>query len=152
MRNHLTVSNTSCLIGLETIGRLDLLEQLYPQLLIPPAVAIEWGTPVPHWILCQSIQNKALAQALSLQLGPGEAEAIALAVEIGAQRLILDDQRARRIAVQLHVPVTGTVGVALAAKQQGFLPLVRPLFDDLKAAGFWLSDPLLQQALRLAGE
>jgi len=100
----------------------------------------------------KTIHDQALAQALRLQLGPGEAEAITLAVEISAGRLILDDQRARRIATSLQVPITGTVGIALRAKQQGFLPLVRPIFDDLRAAGFWLSDGLYKQALHLAGE
>ncbi len=147
-----TISNTSCLIVLESIGRLDLLKQLYQNLLIPPAVAMEWGTACPSWITVQPLQNQALGQALRLQLGPGEAEAIALPVETGAARLILDDQRARRIASQMQVLVTGTIGVALRAKQMGFIPLVRPIFDDLRAAGFWLSDALLTQSLQLAGE
>lgn len=150
--NKATVTNTSCLIALESIARLDLLQALYQNVVIPPAVASEWGTPAPQWVKVIAIQNQALAQALRMQLGPGEAEAITLAVEISANRLILDDQRARSIATSLQVPVTGTVGIALRAKQQGILPLVRPIFDDLRAAGFWLSDALYQQGLQLAGE
>jgi predicted nucleic acid-binding protein len=147
-----TVSNTSCLIVLETIGRLDLLERIYQSLLIPPAVANEWGTPCPAWISVRALQNQSLVQALRLQLGPGEAEAIALSVDLGVGRIILDDQRARRIAAQMSLPVTGTIGVVLRAKQLGLIPLVRPILDDLRAAGFWLSDALLQQSLQLAGE
>jgi predicted nucleic acid-binding protein len=115
-------------------------------------VATEWGTSAPQWVKVIAIHNQALAQALRLQLGPGEAEAITLAVEISASRLILDDQRARGIATNLQVPITGTVGIALRSKQQGILPLVRPVFDDLRAAGFWMSDALYRQALQLAGE
>ena len=147
-----TVSNTSCLIGLESIGRLDLLERLYQTLVIPSAVASEWGIVLPPWMAVQAVQNHMLMQALRIQLGAGEAEAIALSVESGAARLILDDQRARRTAAQLQVPITGTIGVILRAKHLGLLPLVRPIFDDLRAAGFWLSDALLQQSLQIAGE
>lgn len=145
-----TVSNTSCLIALEAVGRLDLLQLLYRQLVIPPAVVGEWGMPCAAWMTVQAVQNQPLVRALQLQLGPGEA--IALAAEQNATRLILDDQRARRVAAQMQVPFTGTVGVVLRAKQLGFLPLVRPVFDDLRAAGFWLSDALLQKSLQIAGE
>jgi hypothetical protein len=140
------------LIVLEATAHLDLLQHLYQAVLIPPAVAAEWGTPPPPWLRVQPISNQPLAQALRLQLGPGEAEAIALAVEIGANRLILDDRRARRIASNLQVPITGTVGIVLRAKQLGFIPLVRPVLDAMRTAGFWLSDPLYKQALQLAGE
>jgi predicted nucleic acid-binding protein len=97
-------------------------------------------------------RQPALVQALRLQLGPGEAEAIGLAVEIGASRLILDDRRARRVASGFQVPITGTVGVVLRAEQAGLIPLARPVLDALRAAGFRLADPLYQQALQLAGE
>lgn len=147
-----TVSNTSCLIALASIARLDLLERLYQEVLIPQAVADEWGLPLPPWLKVQAIGNQALAQALRIQLGPGEAEAITLAVEIGPARLILDDQRARRIAANLQIRVTGTVGMAIAARQKGLLPLARPLLDQLQAAGFWMSHGLYQRALQIAGE
>ncbi len=147
-----TVSNTSGLIALEAIGRLDLLERLYQKLLIPPAVESEWGTPCPSWMIVSPIRNQTLVQALRLQLGAGESEAIALSTDCGAARLILDDQRARRIAAQLQVPITGTLDIVIHAKQRGFLSLVRPVFDDLRASGFWLSDALMQHSLQLAGE
>jgi dCTP deaminase len=145
------VSNTSCLIALEAIGRLDLLERLYQILLIPSAVASEWASPCPSWVTIATVQNRALVQALGLQLGLGESEATALAVESGAARLILDDLRARRVAAQLQVRITGTLGILLRAKRLQVVSLVRPLFDDLRAAGFWVSDSLLRQARQLCG-
>ncbi len=150
--NKATVSNTSCLIALETIRRLDLLGDVYQEVLIPPAVAAEWGMVAPPWLKVQNLGDQALAQVLSLQLGPGEAEAIALAMEIGAGRLLSDDQQARRMATSLQVTITGTVGIILRAKLQGLLPEVRVVLDELRASGFWLSDSLYQQALHLAGE
>jgi predicted nucleic acid-binding protein len=146
------VSNTSCLIAIETIGRLDLLPQLYQELVIPPAVSSEWGTAPPPWLRVLGITNPALVQSLRLQLGAGEAEAIALAVETSASRLILDDQRARNVAVSLQLTITGTVGIILRAKQRSIVPLVRPIFDDLRKGSFWLSPSLYQQAPQMAGE
>lgn len=146
------VSNTSCLIALEVIGRLDLLADQYRSLLIPPAVAHEWGVPTPPWITVLGVQNQTAVQVLRLHLGHGEAEAIVLSLEVAAQRLILDDQRARNIAASLGVQVTGTLGIVLRAKQVGLIPLVRPLLEDLDQAGFWLSPSLVQQALHIAGE
>src|SRR5438552_1084224 len=93
-----TVSNTSCLIALSSVAQLDLLERLYKQVVIPQAVADEWGLPMPAWLTVHKVANQALAQALHMQLGAGEAEAIALAVEVGAERLILDDLLARNVA------------------------------------------------------
>jgi uncharacterized protein len=147
-----TVSTTSCLIALEAIGRLDLLPRIYQDFLITPAVASEWAAPTFPWLTVQALRSQTLAQALRLQLGAGEAEAISLAVEVSAARLILDDQRARRVPANLKLMVTGTIGIILGAKQRGFLPLVHPVLDDLRTSGFWLSDALYQQALHVAGE
>jgi len=93
-----------------------------------------------------------MAKTLRLGLGPGESEAITLASELSAARLILDDKKARRIAQQLGLPVTGTLAVLLRAKQQGFIPNVRDVLDDLAVAEFRVSDALIQDTLRQAGE
>jgi len=146
------VSNSSCLIGLEAIGHIFLLESLYGTVLIPDAVAREWGQALPSWITVQSAQNVPLVKSLLVDLGAGEAEAIALALDVGAARLILDDKKARRFANSLGVPVIGTVGITLVAKQRGFISQVRPLLENLQAAGFHISDSLYLQALQLASE
>jgi predicted nucleic acid-binding protein len=140
------------LIVLEAVGRLNLLEQIYQTLRIPPEVAREWGSPCPAWITVQAVQNQALVQALQIQVDLGEAEAIALAVEVGVARLIIDELRGRRIAARLGLTITGTVGVVVRAKQLSYIPLVRPVLDDMRAAGFRLSDALVQQTLQIAGE
>jgi uncharacterized protein len=148
-----TVTNSSCLIALEAIGRLDLLVQLYSGISVPPAVAGEWGAdPFPSWIQTKTVQNSSLVQALRSQLGAGESEAIALAIELAAERLILDDKKARKVAQQFNLPLSGTLAVVLYAKERGLLPAVRPVFDDLRAAGFRVSDALLKVALKIAGE
>lgn len=152
MPDSVTVSNSSCLIGLERVGRLDLLRGLYGAVLVPAAVAEECSYRFPQWIQVQSVQNRGMVRSLRLELGAGESEAIVLAGEVAASRLILDDKKARRIARQLGLPITGTLAVLLRAKGQGLLPRVRDVLDDLAAAHFRISESLLQETLRQAGE
>jgi len=81
----------------------------------------------------------------------GEAEAIALAQEKGL-RIILDDRKARAIAMRLSIPVTGTVGLLLKAKEAGIVSAVKPLLEALDASQFHIGREIYSQALRLAGE
>lgn len=147
-----TVSNSSCLIGLEAAGYLGILKPLYGIVDVPGAVAAEYGSALPAWVHVHPVQNRTLVQSLKLDLGAGEAEAIALAMERPAARLILDDKKARRIARQLHLPVTGTLAVLLRAKDQGIVPTVREVLDALVAANFRVSAALVGEVLRRAGE
>jgi predicted nucleic acid-binding protein len=147
-----TVSNSSCLIGLDLVGQLDLLHGLYGTILVPSAVSCECGSRLPQWIQVQPIQNHGMARTLQLGLGAGESEAVVLASETSAARLILDDKKARRVAQQLGLPITGTLAVLLRAKQQGLIPNLRDVLDDLAAVHFRISDALVQDALPRAGE
>ncbi|MGZ3414718.1 MAG: DUF3368 domain-containing protein, partial [Isosphaeraceae bacterium] len=99
----------------------------------------ESGGALPAWVQVRSVQNQALAQSLRLNLGAGEAEATALSVERLAARLILDDKKARRVARQLDLPVTGTLAVLLNAKERGIIPKVRDTLDVLISANFRIS-------------
>ena len=81
----------------------------------------------------------------------GEAEAIALALEKGL-RIILDDRKARGVAMRLGVPVTGTVGLLLKTKESGIVSAVKPLLEALEASHFHISREILVEALRIAGE
>ena len=96
MPDPITVSNSSGLIALESIGRLDVLRQLYGTVTIPPAVFQECGAALPTWFSVQAVQNQELVRSLRMNLGAGESEAIALASELSAARVILDDKKARR--------------------------------------------------------
>lgn len=152
MSDPLTVCNSSCLIVLDAIGRLDLLQQLLGTITIPGAVVVEFGSPLPEWISVEPVRNPATVKSLELQLGPGESEAIALAGELSADRIILDDKKARRIARQLNLPVTGTVALMIQAKQRGLIESLSEVLDELTSAGFFLSDSLAAAALRQVGE
>jgi hypothetical protein len=66
--------------------------------------------------------------------------------------LIIDDHAGRTVARSLGIAVTGLVGVLIHAKQSGFVPNVRQLLEEIRARGYWLSDELVEQAAKLAGE
>lgn len=162
MPERLTISNTSPLLYLHLVGRLDLLAHLYGEIVVPPAVRAELragaerGVDVPKIAALPWLQVTALASdtsiSLATDLGRGEAEVIALGLERADSRLILDDTMARRIA-QLHsLQFTGTVGVIVRAKQVGLLTTVSPVISALQEAGLWLSDTLVAEVLRQAGE
>lgn len=87
-----------------------------------------------------------------MSLGAGEMEAISLALETKADRVVIDDLPARRLASDLGLAVVGTAGVLFVAKQRGFIPTLRPGLDALRAAGFRLRKDVYEDVLKAAGE
>jgi predicted nucleic acid-binding protein len=162
MPERLTISNTSPLLYLNLIDQLDLLRQLYGEIVIPMAVETELGVgakqgirvPSPNsipWLRVTPLQAQHLIPAMT-DLGPGEAEAIGLALENPGSRLILDDQLGRQVARLNRIPLTGTVGVILKAKERAYLRTVEPIIVALRNAGLWLDDALIELVLKQAGE
>lgn len=156
------VVNATPVIGLALINRLDLLRHLYGEALIPPAVRAEvlaGGPASPgyvelqraEWIRVTDLQDPRRADLLS-DLDRGEAEVIALAQELSATLVIIDERLARRHARRLGLKLTGTLGVLLRAKERGLVPAVKPLIDQLQRGGFRLADFVIAEALQLAGE
>ncbi|MGA9350206.1 MAG: DUF3368 domain-containing protein [Anaerolineae bacterium] len=156
------VVNTTPLIALALIGQLDLLRHLYGKVVIPPAVKDEVlaGGPAgigvaelqrAKWIRTVTLQDPRRADLLS-DLDRGEAEVIALAQELNAGLVIMDERLARRHAKRLGLTLTGTIGVLLRAKERKLVPAVGPLIDQLLQGGIRLGDDLVTEALRLAGE
>ena len=144
------VLDATVLIGLDRIGRLDLIPSLCDPVWVTPEVAAEYGTSWP-WMRIEPVKNTALVRSLELSVDPGEASAIALAAEMNC-RILLDDRKARIAAKQLGLAITGTLGLLLKAKAAGKLGTVLPLIDALDQAGFHLSPELRTEALRIAGE
>lgn len=145
------VTNSTCLITLHRIGRIEILQASFPEVHAPRAVLDEFGEELP-WIIPRIPENSNLVRALELQVDHGEAEAIAVAVETADAVVVLDDKKARRIAMAMRLQVIGTVGMLLRAKRLALIPSVRPILEALKEAGFHMSVQLLQEALRLARE
>lgn len=149
------VCNASPLIALEQIGQLSLLQHLFGQILITPAVGREVEPTLskrPAWMEVRSLQQPMRARVLAASLGAGESETISLAVEVSASRVLLDDRPARRLAAVLGLNVTGTLGILLAAKQRGLVEQIKPLLEALLTHDFRVSEALLEQVLQRAGE
>lgn len=147
------VSNSSAIIALDRIGQLDLLSELFAQLIVPPAVVREVAPiQLPDWVTEQRLAQPVGPHVLRAALGDGESEAISLAVELQARWIILDDRAARRLAQSLGLPVIGTLGLLLAAKRRGLLAAVRPSLDALVRYGFHVASELYGRVLYDAGE
>jgi predicted nucleic acid-binding protein len=128
------VSNSSPLIAFAAIQQLSLFPALFESVLIPPAVALEIAPSIPTlptWLRVESLKTPLPEVVLRRSFGVGEREALALAVEIQAERILLDDRPARRVALELNLLVTGTAGILLVAKRHRLVPLVRPYLDAL---------------------
>ena len=148
------ISNSSPLIGLEQIGLLHILEALFGEVRVPSAVVNEVAPTVslPEWILCVPLAQPLAAVVMRTSLGPGESEAITLALQEKAGLVILDDRPARRVAAALGLKVVGTLGLLLAAKNKGLIPAVAPAIEALAAHHFHVAPQLVEQVLRDAGE
>src|SRR5688572_3925573 len=146
------VSDTSCFIILTNIGELDLLQKVYGQIITTAEVAFEFGETLPEWVQINAPVDKYRQKILELQLDKGEASAIALALEISESTIILDDQKARKIAENLGLEITGTIGVIIKAKLLDIIPSVKPFLNKIKNTNFRLSNEIEQQTLKEAGE
>jgi predicted nucleic acid-binding protein len=153
----LVVCDASPVMNLAAIDRLELLQKLFEVVLMPPSVWAEIvaGDPLdrPAWIELHSPTNPALVESLSLDLDVGEAEAIALASEIAADLLLIDEKKGRAFARRLGLRPLGLLGVLAEAKSQGLVEAVKPLLDALVCqAGFRVGASLYRQVLDSVGE
>ena len=160
----IVVSDTSPINNLAAISQLYLLHQLYGTVLIPEAVyqeltdpsfPVAGGTEVQtlDWIQTRTVRERTIVESLSNELDIGEAEAIALAVEIQAERLLIDERRGRLVASRLNLRYTGILGILVEAKSQGLIAEVKPLLNALiDRSGFWVAEPLYKRVLQLVDE
>lgn len=155
------VSNTTPIISLLKLNRLELLQELYKHIYIPTAVykEIEAGKAKKYykdlskinWIHIIEIQDKKAVKYF-LDLDAGEAEAIVLATEINADLIILDEKLGRFHAKHADLKVTGTIGVLIKAKSEGLIKQLKPLLDELTNKEVWISEKLKNEILKRVGE
>ncbi len=149
----IVISNTSPIINLAAIGKLDLLRKRFGKIIIPNGVFEEiaiTGSGQPgaeevntfEWIEVVQVEECPLLTLLRGELDKGEAETIALGVELKADLMLLDERLARDIASRLKVPFIGLLAVLVDAKNHGYIPAVKPLMDDLINKGFWINKKL----------
>jgi uncharacterized protein len=151
----LVVSDTSPITALLQTGLENLLPELFQRVVIPAAVRDELllaHPQLPGWLeVCTpEIIPDAVREAC---LDRGETEAIALALELNPDALLLDEQNGRRTARALGIPLTGLLGILLLAKRLGRIAAVAPIIIGLQTqAGCWFADSLVRDVLRAAGE
>lgn len=148
----LIICDTSCFIVLSKIGEMDLLYKLYGSITTTPQIAGEFGKGLPDWVETLHVADESKIRLLETQIGRGEASAIALAIEKRGCLLILDDYKARRLAAQLELSYTGTLGIIVAAKQKGIVPSAKHLINKIKQTNFRISPELELKALMEAEE
>jgi len=156
------IADSGPLISLAIINHLELLQQLYQQVLVPPAVwhevtvkgkGMSGASAVANlsWLEIRKPEPQVL-QPLSILVDPGEAEAIALAQSIEDSIVLLDDSQARRVAERFDIPRIGTLGLLRRAKKQGLVCEIRPLIEQLKANNIYMADRLIEAVLQDVGE
>jgi len=157
----LIVSDTSPITNLIQIGQLEILKQLFGQIVIPHKVFIELSTYENHskqllnkkWITVAAAQNIQLINELKKNLDAGEAEAIALAKELNADLLIIDERKGRKSAEEHGLNIVGLLGVLVQAKKLEYLTLLKPILDQLSnEVGFRVSKELYDRILELGDE
>ncbi len=146
------ITNSACVISLTQMGKLELLHELFGTVTIPASVEAECRLQPANWMLVKNPSSPQLAMSLRSRLGNGESDAIALAVELTADRIILDDRRARSAAKSLGLNVIGTVAVLVAARRQGLIPNLSDALEELVETGFFVATDIIESALRAVGE
>ena len=152
------VSNTSPLISLAAVGYLDLLHQIYGQIVVPATVLGEYEAgrqpyePVLEELDWIKVVPSPPDPTLPDTLDPGEAAAIATARALDARVVLLDEQLGRRVANELGLPVVGTLALLLRAKVVGHLLMVEPVLDAMIERGMRVSKRLRTEILAAAGE
>lgn len=158
------ISDTTPIISLIKINRLDLLEKLFEEVLIPEAVYRELTTnalfeneakivKTSSFLKTSSVQNRKSLQLLQAVSGldDGESEAIILADELKSDVLIMDERKGRKVAEKLGIKITGTVGVLLQSYSENMISSdeIKTYLDQLKNSNIRLSESLIQKTLEM---
>ena len=157
------VCNSSPLIHLAKVGKLELLKGYFTEISIPEAVYRECVIDGKDredakrienaaWIRVVDIKNIDLKKAFNTVLDEGESEAIVLALQESADLILLDDYEARELARTYGLKITGTIGLLIKAKYEGDISSIDEMLKKLRRTGFWLSDDLYTKILRDEGE
>ena len=160
------VCNSSPIINLSKINSLYLLEKLYGQVFIPVAVYNELvveginkkgakeikSLVEKNVIIIKKVNNISFVKALNKDLDLGESEVIALALQINAELIIVDELDARKFAELYELKKTGFIGILIKAKNEGYLSSVKEYIDRAIEEGFWLNEKLYVNIMKLLDE
>lgn len=158
------VVDSSVLISLSAIKQLELLRMRFSEVMIPQAVQEEVviegkGQPgsqevqSSNWIRVLEVKDRSFVRLLEVELDRGESEAIALACELNADFVLLDEKNARSRAKRVGLRILGTIGILIWAKKTGHIPSLRAQLDALQEqARFRMSPELYEKALKSISE
>jgi predicted nucleic acid-binding protein len=146
------IADASCLILLDKINELDLLQKLFGEIYTTPEIALEFGNPLPVWVTITQAKDKNYQTILEAHIDKGEASAIALAVEYHNCTLIIDEQKGRKFALELGLNITGTFGVIIECKLSGHISSVKPVLAKIRQTNFRFTETLEHIVLSKAGE
>lgn len=152
MRDQIAVVDSSALIALSAAGLLDLLQQLYSSVRITSVIRSEVHADLPEWIVTDDDFDQSQYSILRVDLDPGEASAIALALRHKQFLLLIDEAKGRRVANRLGLKISGTLGVLLKAKDLGFLASGKEALAKIEDSGFYMSAALKEKMLLLFNE
>lgn len=141
------IADTSCLIVLQKIDRLEVLKELFGQLYITKEIADEYGDKLPTWIIQKTTIDPTKQRILQLDLDKGEASALALALENEDALVLIDEKKGRKKATALGLKIMGTLGVLIKAKEKGFINSMLLEIEKLKSVEFRMSDKLIESIL-----
>lgn len=139
------IPDTSCLILLKKIGAVELLSQLYDEVLITDIVLDEFKESLPASYKVIPLQNRDFFTLLCKQLDPGEASVICLGTNESDSLMVLDDLKGRKVATALGLNFTGTLGLLVKAKRNGLISQIEPYVEKLIAAGIRISPLVLSE-------
>jgi len=131
---------------------MELLQQVFTTITTTKEILIEFGKPLPNWVIISELKNYHYQEILEVEVDAGEASAIALYFEMDKPLLILDDFKARKFATKLSLNFTGTFGILLKAKDLGFIDSVKSILTEIQKTNFRFSETVLQEILKEAGE
>ena len=153
------IVNTTPLIVLADVGQFDLLRKLYGEIMIPQAVLEEIRsqpakrlTASSDWIKIVRVKNKDERSLFRARLHAGEVEVMLLAQEQNADLVIMDDNAAKKTAKFMGLKVTGTLGVLLRAKREGYIQEIKPIIRAMAADGFYIDEKTKRYVLDAAKE
>ena len=147
------IGDSSALITLSIIDRLDLLEKIFKKVYVPQAVYKEVTTiNKPQSLeLKEFLKDKVIKvemdNSFNIGLGDGELEAMALYKKKKADFLLIDDQRAKRFAKLNNINTIGSLGVIVLAKEMGLIDSIKADLEKLENSSIFISSNLIQKIL-----
>ena len=147
LNTSIVITDASCFILLDRLDKLSVLESLFFKVITTPEIAFEFVKRLPVWVEVIAVRDRELLYDYADIVDIGEASAIALAAELPSPTLILDNMRGRKLASELSLPYTGTIGLLILAKERGVIRSLNECFEQVKRTNFRFPKPVLQALL-----